>query len=229
MPRLPALLLLALLAACSTPPQTTRPSDFVYLDTVLHEARYDVRYFNGDNFTGNRVDGYRSARIQLTRPAAQALASAEQELFAQGLGLGLGLKIFDGYRPQRAVEFFKRWAADPQEQRMKARFYPELDKRELFDRGYIAKQSGHSRGSTVDLTLIDAHSGKELDMGSPFDFFGPISHHDTPLISPAQRHNRQLLRDLMRRHGFEPYTAEWWHYRLRAEPYPDTYFDFPAQ
>ncbi|MCY1415565.1 D-alanyl-D-alanine dipeptidase [compost metagenome] len=149
----------------------------------------------------------------------------EQELEEKDLRL----KIFDGYRPRRAVEHFRRWAEDPTDTRMKSLFYPDLGKSELFGKGYIAKNSGHSRGSTVDLTLIDAKTGVELDMGSPFDFFGPISHHSTLLISIAQTHNRETLKSVMERHGFEAYSAEWWHYTLRNEPWPDTYFDFSVE
>ena len=221
--RLPLLLLLF---AC-LPLRADQPAQpgFVYLDQVLKSARYDVRYAGADNFVGEPIDGYQKARIILTREAATALAAVEQDLALSGLEL----KIFDGYRPQRAVEDFKRWAADPQDTRQKARYYPDQDKRALFRDGYIAQHSGHSRGSTVDLTLVDNKTGEELDMGSRFDFFGPISHHGTTLISVQQTRNRETLRQAMLRHGFEPYVAEWWHYRLKAEPYPSTYFDFPVR
>lgn len=203
------------------PPQ----EGFVYLDKLLESARYDVRYAGDDNFVGEPIDGYLKARIILTREAATALAAVEKDVALSGLAL----KIFDGYRPQRAVNDFRRWAADPQDIRQKARYYPDLDKPALFRDGYIAKHSGHSRGSTVDLTLVDSATGEELDMGSPFDFFGPISHHGTALVSVQQTRNRETLRQAMLRHGFEPYSAEWWHYTLKAEPYPKTYFDFPVQ
>lgn len=218
--------LLLLLFAC-LPLQADQPAQpgFVYLDQVLQSARYDVRYAGSDNFVGHPIDGYLAPRILLTEQAATALATVERDLALSGLAL----KIFDGYRPQRAVEAFKRWAADPQDTRNQARYYPDLDKRSLFRDGYIAQHSGHSRGSTVDLTLVDAASGQELDMGSPYDFFGPISRHATPLITPAQTRNRETLRQAMLRHGFEPYAAEWWHYTLKGEPFPDTYFDFPVQ
>ncbi|MCY1273764.1 D-alanyl-D-alanine dipeptidase [compost metagenome] len=222
--RLFLLFLLALLGACATPRDTPLQPGFVYLDQVLTSAIYDVRYYNGDNFVGRRIDGYEEERVILSRPAATALAAAEFDLRRQGLRF----KIFDGYRPQRAVNDFQRWAADPGDTQMKSRFYPDVDKRDLFRLGYIAQKSGHSRGSTVDLTLVDG-SGRELDMGSPFDFFGPISHHDTSLITPAQAQNRETLRNLMTRHGFEPYAEEWWHYTLRNEPFPDSYFDFPVE
>ncbi|MDF3862992.1 M15 family metallopeptidase [Pseudomonas denitrificans (nom. rej.)] len=198
---------------------------FVYLDQILKSARYDVRYAGSDNFVGEPIDGYQKARIILTREAATALAAVEKDVALSGLAL----KIFDGYRPQRAVDDFLRWAADPQDIRQKARYYPQLDKPALFRNGYIAKHSGHSRGSTVDLTLVESKTGEELDMGSPFDFFGPISHHGTALISVQQTRNRETLRQAMLRHGFEPYSTEWWHYALKAEPYPKTYFDFSIQ
>ncbi|MCP8465331.1 M15 family metallopeptidase [Pseudomonas sp. ZM23] len=221
--RLPLLLLLSV----CLPLRAEQPSQpgFVYLDQVLKSARYDVRYAGSDNFVGQPIDGYLTPRIILAEPAAQALAAVEKDLALSGLAL----KIFDGYRPQRAVEAFKRWAANLQDTRNQARYYPGIDKRSLFRDGYIARHSGHSRGSTVDLTLVDAGNGDELDMGSPFDFFGPISRHGTPLITPSQTRNRETLRQAMLRHGFEPYAAEWWHYTLKAEPYPNTYFDFPVQ
>lgn len=218
-------LLLGLLTSPALRADQPTQEGFVYLDQVLKSARYDVRYAGADNFVGQPIDGYQKARIILTREAAVALAAVEKDVALSGLAL----KFFDGYRPQRAVDDFRRWAADPQDIRQKARYYPQLDKSVLFRDGYIAKHSGHSRGSTVDLTLVDAKSGKEVDMGSPFDFFGPISHHGTALISVQQTRNRETLRQAMLRHGFEPYGAEWWHYTLKAEPYPKTYFDFPVQ
>jgi D-alanyl-D-alanine dipeptidase len=201
------------------------PEGFVYLDEVIPDAIYEVRYYTDYNFVGRRIDGYLVPRVVLTAEAAEALAGVAEEM----RGRGLILKIFDGYRPQQAVDHFVRWAQDLEDQRMKAHFYPEVDKKDLFPRGYIAEKSGHSRGSTVDLTLADAITKEELDMGSGFDFFGEISHHDTHLITDQQRQNRELLRDAMVRHGFLPYAEEWWHYTLADEPYPDTYFDFPVQ
>ena len=143
---------------------------------------------------------------------------------------GLGLKIFDAYRPQRAVDHFVRWAKDIGEVRMKKEFYPNVDKGNLFKEDYIAEKSGHSRGSTVDLTVIglDAKSGEaELDMGTAFDYFGPQSWPESPVVSAGQRAHRMLLQKLMEKHGFKPYPKEWWHFTLSREPYPDTYFDFP--
>jgi D-alanyl-D-alanine dipeptidase len=201
------------------------PTGFVYLDEVIADAIYDVRYYTDNNFIGSRVDGYMVPRVILTSEAANALAGVAEEFRQKGLLL----KIFDGYRPQQAVNNFVRWAADIDDKKMKPQYYPDVDKKDLFRLRFIAEKSGHSRGSTVDLTLIDALTGEELDMASGFDFFGEISHHDSALISPQQLQNRNLLRDTMVRHGFEPYPEEWWHYTLAAEPYPYLYFDFPVR
>ncbi|TYO96498.1 M3 family metallopeptidase [Desulfallas thermosapovorans] len=201
------------------------PEGFVYLDEVIPNVELDIRYFGENNFTGRPVDGYLAPRAVISEPAASALKKVQQELNQQGLGL----KIFDAYRPQRAVDNFARWAADVKDTKMKSQFYPDIDKSNLFNLGYIAHKSGHSRGSTIDLTIIRLDNGEELDMGSPFDFFGPISHHDTELITEEQRENRQLLKGLMEKHGFAAYPEEWWHYTLKDEPYPDKYFDFPVQ
>ena len=161
----------------------------------------------------------------MTREAAAALKAVSDEL----IGMGYRLKIYDAYRPQAAVDHFARWALDPNDTRMKAYFYPDLDKGVLFRQGYIAKRSGHSRGSTVDLTLFDMAAGKEVDMGGTFDWFGEESHPDYRGISSAQFKNRMLLREIMVAHGFKPLAEEWWHFTLANEPYPDTYFDFPVR
>lgn len=201
------------------------PEGFVYVDEVIPDIVQELRYYGSNNFTGRPVAGYNANRAILTAAAAKALQRVQQELKLQGLGL----KIFDAYRPVRAVNDFIRWAADPHDQKMKAQYYPDIEKSELFKRGYIATRSGHSRGSTVDLTIIRLDTGEELDMGSPFDFFGPVSRHNSPLITAEQAKNRKLLRDLMVKHGFVPYNEEWWHYRLKDEPYPNTYFDFMVE
>lgn len=201
------------------------PAGFVYLDEVITDAIYNVRYYTNDNFIGSRVDGYIAPRVILTSEAANALAGVAEELRQKGLLL----KLFDGYRPQQAVNNFVRWAADIDDNKMKSQYYPDVDKKDLFRLNFIAEKSSHSRGSTVDLTLVDALTGEELDTASGFDFFGEISHHDSPLIAPQQLQNRNLLRDTMVRHGFEPYPEEWWHYTFAAEPHPDTYFDFPVR
>lgn len=185
----------------------------------------DVRYFSEDNFMGRRVDGYQDDIVLLTNEAAFALIDVQRSLREQGLGL----KIFDGYRPQKAVDHFVRWAADPADTLTKSTYYPDLPKDRLFDLGYIARKSGHTRGSTVDLTVVDLDSGQELDMGSHWDFFGEISHHDSPLVDAQATANRNLLRSVMLEHGFSPYANEWWHYTLAKEPFPDRYFDFDVE
>ena len=198
---------------------------FVYVDKLIPDVILEVRYYSDDNFVGSRVDGYLAPKVILTMEAAEVLAEVADEMRAQGLVL----KLFDGYRPQEAVNHFIRWAEDVEDQKMKDKYYPEVDKKDVFKLGYIAKRSGHSRGSTIDLTLVDGITGEELDMGSSFDFFGEISHHGTDKISEEQFKNREILRAVMEKHGFEPYSKEWWHYTLLNEPYPYTYYDFPVQ
>jgi len=207
-------------------PQTL-PDGFVYLDEVIPDILLDLRYCSADNFIGERIDGYLQQRGILTREAANALAGVQAELKTSGLGL----KIFDAYRPQQAVDHFKRWAADASDVRMKAQYYPELDKHELLLQGYIAVQSSHTRGSTVDLgivNLLQCADDPGLDMGSHFDYFGPESWSNYTAITPQQCANRRLLRELMMRHGFIPFEKEWWHFTLGNEPFPDSYFNFPV-
>ena len=201
------------------------PDGFVYLEDVVPSARLDMRYFTDNNFTGRHVDGYLKPRCIITREAGLALKQVQDDL----VPFGLGMKVFDAYRPQRAVDNFVRWAADLGDTKTKAQYYPGVTKENLFKEGYIAAKSSHSRGSTVDLTIIEVSSGAELDMGSPFDFFGPISWPDSPLVAPEKRAHRLLLRALMVKYGFRPYAQEWWHFTLEREPYPDTYFDFPVE
>lgn len=198
------------------------PDNFVYVSDMIPDAQIDIRYYSAYNFVGTRIDGYEAPQAILTKEAAQALKKASDILAARGYGV----KIFDAYRPQRAVDHFVRWSHDPADIKMKAVFYPDLDKSALFNLGFIARQSGHSRGSTVDLTLIELACGQEVDMGSSFDFFGEISHHGTKLVTSQQEHHRSILRDAMTAAGFAAYAKEWWHYRLINEPYPDQYFDF---
>ena len=197
------------------------PTNFVYVRDVIPAIREDIRYAGSHNFMGRPADGYRAPRAVLTREAALALRAAA-DAFAR---MGYSLLVYDGYRPQRAVDHFARWAEDAQDTAAKAEFYPQLDKTELFPRGYIALRSGHSRGSTVDLTLVDGE-GNALDMGGEFDWFSPVSGHDYPNLTDVQKKNRLLLKNGMMAAGFLPYSEEWWHYRLANEPYPDTYFDF---
>ena len=198
---------------------------FVSISDVIPDVLLDVRYYSTYNFIGTRVDGYEQPIVLLTKEAAAALARVNQDMRAQGLRL----VIYDGYRPQRAVDHFVRWAADLANAAMKPVFYPDVDKAELFDKGFIARRSGHSRGSTVDLTLLDEKSGKLIDMGGPFDFFGELSHPDYAGVTEEQHRNRMLLRQTMLQHGFKPLSTEWWHFTLRDEPFPDTYFDFPVR
>ena len=197
---------------------------FVSVSDVIPDVLLDVRYYSTYNFVGERIDGYEAPLVLLTREAAAALALVNADLRRKGLRLVL----YDGYRPQQAVDHFVRWAENEDES-MRPVFYPDVDKADLFTRGFIARRSGHSRGSTIDLTLLDEKSGALLDMGGPFDFFGPLSHPDFPGITPQQRANRYLLRDAMLARGFKPLSTEWWHFTLVDEPYPDTYFDFPVR
>ena len=199
-------------------------SDFVSLGDVIPDVVLDIRYHGTYNFVGARIDGYEEPLALLTKEAASALKDASEELSEKGYRL----KIFDAYRPQMAVDHFIRWAKDPDDVRMKKHFYPDLDKAVLFPQGYIMEKSGHSRGSTVDLTLVDRRTGEDLDMGGTFDYFGELSHSDYRGITGRQYSNRMLLRDAMTRHGFKPLAEEWWHFTLKNEPYPDTYFTFPV-
>lgn len=205
----------------------TQPSDasgFVVLSDVVPDVIQEIRYHSTYNFTGRRVAGYLQPCALMTREAASALRAASDEFVARGFRI----KIFDTYRPQTAVNDFIAWARDLSDVRMKASFYPDVDKAELFSRGYIAARSTHSRGSTADMTLVEVASGREVDMGSPFDFFGEVSHADYADLESSQLASRAMLSEVMQAHGFEPYSEEWWHFTLAGEPYPDTYFDFPV-
>ena len=199
------------------------PSDFVLLSEAVPDAILEIRYYSTYNFVGDRIDGYEEPLAFLTKEAAAALREVSDELVAKGYRL----KIFDAYRPQRAVTHFMNWALDAEDARMKDYFYPELEKDQLFPQGYIAEHSGHSRGSTVDLTLFDMATEKEVDMGGTFDYFGELSHPDYTGITEEQYANRMILRDAMLAHGFKPLVEEWWHFTLENEPYPQTYFTFP--
>ena len=200
------------------------PSGFVLLADFVPHIVQEIRYYSTYNFIGERIDGYEEPCALLTKEAARALKAVSNELIVQGYRL----KVFDAYRPACAVRQFVLWGIEDQDVRMKPWFYPTLDKTSLFSQGYIASRSGHSRGSTVDLTLLDMRTGKEVDMGSPFDLFSEVSHPDYQGITPEQRENRMLLRRVMMRHGFVPIDCEWWHFTLQNEPYPDTYFEFPV-
>ena len=197
--------------------------DFAYVDELVPGVRWDAKYATWDNFTGRPVDGYLANRVVGTRALCAALERAQEKAASHGFGL----LLWDGYRPQRAVDRFRRWSAQPEDGRTKARHYPNIDRAEMFDRGYVAARSGHSRGSTVDLTLYHLDTGDLAPMGGGHDLMDPVSHHGAAGITRVEAHHRQCLRSIMEACGFRPYDYEWWHYTLVDEPYPDTYFDFP--
>jgi len=213
-------------AEVSTVNPTEDTSQFVTLTDVVPDAILEIRYFGTYNFVGDRIDGYLEPTALLTKQAADSLRAVSDDV----IKLGYRLKIYDAYRPQMAVDHFVRWAADFDDTRMKSYFYPNLEKNVLFPQEYICEKSGHTRGSTLDLTLFDMATEKELDMGGTFDWFGPESHPDyTEGITKQQFQNRMILRDAMMRHGFKPFNTEWWHFTLENEPFPDTYFTFPVK
>ena len=198
-------------------------SRFVLLSDYVPGVVQEIRYYSTYNFVGDRIDGYEEPIALLTRDAARALKVVSN----QANVMGYRLKVFDAYRPARAVRHFVLWGIEDLDQRMKPFFYPELEKQDLFRLGYIASKSSHSRGSTIDLTLLDMATGKELDMGSPFDYFSERSHPDCRDVTGEQYENRMRLQQLMTDNGFLPIDCEWWHFTLADEPFPDTYFEFP--
>ena len=226
-----------------------KPAEFVDIQQIIPDILLDLRYATSYNFVGKPIDGYRAPVCYVTRSTAEALREVQKELAL----MGLSLKIYDAYRPQRAVDHFVRWAKDLSDTLMKAAFYPDVDKSRLFAEGYIASRSGHSRGSTVDITIVplpasppSAYSpgdslcdcraqlsrrfpDNSLDMGTAWDCFDPLSHTANPEIGGQQRANRLLLKTLMEKHGFRNYEKEWWHFTLVNEPFPDTYFDFVVE
>ena len=220
-----ALIIAVLLCSASYAADPADSSGFVMLSDAVPDAILEIRYYSTYNFVGDRINGYEAPVAILTREAATALKAVSDELVKKGYRL----KIFDAYRPQRAVNHFASWAEDLKDTRMKKYFYPELDKSVLFKQGYIDYKSGHSRGSTLDLTLFDMNTEKEVDMGGTFDYFGRRSHPDYKKITKKQYENRMILRKAMTAHGFRPLSTEWWHFTLNDEPYPDTYFDFPVE
>ena len=203
---------------------TMDPAGFVLLADFVPQIIQEIRYYSTYNFIGERIDGYEEPCALLTKEAARALKSVSNEMIVQGYRL----KVFDAYRPACAVKHFVLWGIEDTDIRMKPYFYPDLEKQDLFVKGYIAKQSSHSRGSTVDLTLFDMSTGREVDMGSPFDFFGEASHPSYRGITEEQFANRMILQKAMERGGFKPIDCEWWHFTLEDEPYPETYFEFPV-
>jgi D-alanyl-D-alanine dipeptidase len=222
---------LLILTACGSliPANTSAGLGFVNLADFMarngQTLEVDVRYLGTDNFVGARVDGYVAEKIYVVRQAAAALLAVQKELKTKGLAL----KVFDAYRPQQAVDHFVRWAEDLDDVRMKAKYYPRVDKENLFRDGYIASRSGHSRGSTVDLTLVTLADNTELDMGTSWDFFDPLSWPSNNHVSPTQRANRDYLADVMIQAGFRPLREEWWHFTLDEEPYLDRYFNFKVE
>ncbi len=200
------------------------PKNFVYLDDVVTDIVIDLKYFSNDNFIGTTIAGYKKNRLIITREAANALYHVQNDL----KHFGYGLKIFDAYRPQKAVDNFLRWSRN-NNKKMKYKHYPKVKKEHLFRDGYIASRSGHSRGSTVDLTIIELNNGKELDMGTIYDFFGKESWIEYSNLTYQQRSNRILLQSIMKKYGFKPLKEEWWHFTLHNEPYPDKYFNFNVE
>jgi D-alanyl-D-alanine dipeptidase len=248
-----AMLLSLILLSATLPPSPlcadVMPDTFVHIEEVIPNALLDIRYFGEHNFLGVNVDGYYASTCILTRQAAQALANVQKDLAP----FNMTLKIYDCYRPQQAVDHFVRWAKDIDDTKTKKEFYPTVDKRNLFRDGYIAERSGHSRGSTVDLTIVPLpapiqpaykagdplkecylpagvrFADNSLDMGTGFDCFHQLSHPENKDLGPQQRSNRLLLKTLMAKYGFRNLPEEWWHFTLNNEPYPDTYFNFPVK
>ena len=198
---------------------------FVYLDDIDASIKSELRYFTNNNFIGKPIDGYHNNCVIVTLETAKKLKKIQEILIEKNLSL----KIFDAYRPQQAVDHFVKWAKVLNDTIMKKQYYPKVQKSQLFKLGYIASKSGHTRGSTVDLTIVDLKTGKELDMGSPYDFFGEQSHPYFKNISKEQKENRFYLRKIMLANGFRPYNSEWWHFTLNNEPFPKTYFNFPIE
>lgn len=238
---------ISLAERCSA--QGRMPDGFVDVQKVIPSAQFDIRYYGPHNFVGQKVDGYNAPKCILTKRAADALARVQAEL----KGFSLSLKIYDCYRPQRAVDHFVRWAKNIDDVKTRMEFYPTVDKRNLFRDGYIASRSGHSRGSTVDLTIVPVpvpaqaeytpgqplqecylpadrrFRDNSVDMGTGFDCFHELSHPENPKVGLPQRMNRMLLKVLMDKHGFKNYDKEWWHFTLRKEPFPERYFNFPVE
>ncbi len=201
------------------------PDGFVHVKTLIPDLDVELRYYTSHNFVGDTIDGYQANTLILSQPAAEALKKVQDDLQEHNLCL----LVYDGYRPQTAVNHFVRWAKQINDTINKQEFYPNINKRNLFRDGYIASKSGHSRGSTVDLTIIDGNTNKPLDMGSPYDFFGKSSWVAHDALTAEQKTNRQRLQDVMKAHNFRNYPKEWWHFTLRWEPYPKTYFDFMVE
>ncbi|MCD8399841.1 M15 family metallopeptidase [Tenacibaculum finnmarkense] len=205
--------------------QQNLPKGFSYIHDIAPTIKQEMRYCSKNNFVGTSINGYQEAVLIGSTAMAKALKKVQENLLKKGLSL----KIFDAYRPQTAVNHFVKWARVINDTLMKQKYYPTINKRHLFRKGFIASKSGHSRGSTVDLTIVDLKTGNELDMGSPFDFFGISSNVSYPKLTKKQLENRKLLQAVMKAHNFRAYHKEWWHFTLRFEPFPKTYFKFPVQ
>ncbi|WP_298761786.1 M15 family metallopeptidase [uncultured Psychroserpens sp.] len=201
------------------------PEGFIHVKDIIPDIDVELRYFSNNNFVGDTIAGYKANTLILTKQSAEALKKVQDELQEQNLCL----RVYDGYRPQRAVNHFMRWAKDLNDTINKQQFYPDVEKRHLFREEYIATRSGHSRGSTIDLTIIDGNTNEPLDMGSPYDFFGKESWVEYPDLTKEQKNNRQMLQQVMLKHNFRNYPKEWWHFTLRWEPFPKTYFDFEVE
>ncbi len=201
------------------------PKGFVYVEQLIPDIDIELRYLTSNNFVGVPVDGYKSNRLILSKEATMALKLVQEELQNKNLCL----KVYDAYRPQQAVNHFMRWAKKLNDTINKALFYPNVHKKNLFKEEYIASRSGHSRGSTVDLTIVDGNTNEPLDMGSPYDFFGEPSWVNYQDLNMTQKKNRKLLQAVMLKHGFRNYAKEWWHFTLNNEPFPNTYFNFPIE
>ena len=217
-----------LISACLTTPVwaetiSTDKSDFALISSAIDDAAFDIRYYSPNNFTGNKIDGYKAPHAYMTKEALAALKIAAEDLRQQGYRL----LIWDSYRPQKAVDNFVRWINNPEDIGDKS-FYPELEKSDLIAGDYIMPKSGHTRGSTVDLTIIKKDGGF-VDMGGTFDLFSEISHPDYQNLTDEQKNNRKILHDAMVNAGFNAIDSEWWHFTLKDEPYPDTYFNFDVE
>lgn len=220
------IIILYLMVLALTPQKEVElPEGFVYVKTIIPDLDVELRYYTDNNFVGDTIQGYKSNRLILTTEAANKLKLVQDELQLQNICL----KVYDGYRPQRAVTHFVVWAKNLEDTINKQQFYPKVQKRNLFNEGYIASKSGHSRGSTIDLTLTDGNTGEPLDMGSPYDFFGEESWVEYQGISDEQKANRGLLQKMMQKYNFRNYANEWWHFTLRWEPFAETYFDFEVE
>lgn len=201
------------------------PKDFVYVQEEIPSIKIELRYFSDHNFVGTKIDGYNKNVVILSKLATKALKNAQEELLKDSLSI----KIYDAYRPQRAVNHFWRWAKDVSDTLKKQEFYPNVQKKNLFKKGYIATRSRHSSGSTLDITLVDLRTNQELDMGTPYDFFGQESWVAFEQLTELQKANRKRLQSVMSKHGFRNYPKEWWHFTLRGEPFLNQYFDFEIE